>query len=318
MTDGVRRSLLVLTGVTSLAFYLALAVLLGTAAQAVLADPPSLPLLVASVVASALGFGYLSYRAGATRILAALDAQHVPRATAPRLHQRLDAIADEMGLRTPSVYVAALDAPNALAVGARGGGVVVLDYRLARILRPEELDAILAHELAHLEGYDALVQTLATSVLQTVAGVVFLLVLPVGFVFAGLSRTARYLAGQRPAPFRAHLLRVHYRVGQVVVLALLAFTLALRAHSRRRELAADDRAVEVTGDPLTLARGLWRIQRASDPYRGLWSTLFVHGDEDALSRLLSTHPPMTDRIERLRAMADVDRHDHDSIPVRVT
>ncbi|NHN41477.1 M48 family metalloprotease [Halorubellus sp. JP-L1] len=304
MTDGARRALLVLTGVLSFLFYVAIAVVLANVATVVLADPPAPGVLVAAVVASGLAFGYLSYRAGPTRILGALDARPVPRATAPRLHERLEAIADRMDVRAPSVYVAALDAPNALAVGARGGGVVVLDHRLPRILRPEELDAILAHELAHLEGYDGLVQTLAASVLQTVAGIAFLAILPVGFLFAGLSRTATYLAGQQPEPFRVHLQRTHYRVGQLVVLALLAFTLALRAHSRRRELAADDRAVDVTGDPLALARGLRRIQRASDPYRGLWSSLFVHGEEDALTELLATHPSMDDRIERLRAMAD--------------
>ena len=309
--------LLVLTGVLSLAFYAVLAVALAVVVSAVLADPPSLWLVVTGVVGSALVFGYASYRAGAGRILAALDAQYVPPETAPRLYERLDEIAARMGVRRPSVYVAALEAPNALAVGARGGGVVVLDYRLARILRPEELDAILAHELAHLEGYDGLVQTLASSVLQSVAGVAFLALLPVGVLVAGLSRTATYLSARQPVPFRVHLRRTHYRVGQLVVLALLAFTLALRAHSRRREIAADDRAVAVTGDPLALARGLRRIQRASDPYRGLWSSLFVHGDEDALSKLLATHPPMDDRIERLREMAIARDDDSATIPVRV-
>lgn len=318
MDSGVRRVLLVVTGVLSLGFYAVLAVAFAVVVSAVLADPPSLPLVVAAVVGSALAFGYLSYRAGAERILAALDAQYVPPATAPRLHERLDDIASRMGVQRPAVYVAALEAPNALAVGTRGGGVVVLDYRLARILRPEELDAILAHELAHLEGYDGLVQTLAASVLQTVAGIAFLALLPVGVLAAGVSRTATYLGGRQPAPLRVHLQRTHYRVGQLVVLGLLAFTLALRAHSRRRELAADDRAVAVTGDPLALARGLRRIQRASDPHRGLWSSLFVHGEEDALSRLLATHPPMDDRIDRLRAMADADQHAHVRIPIRFT
>ncbi|MFC6953898.1 M48 family metallopeptidase [Halorubellus litoreus] len=313
MDSGGRRVLLVLTGVLSLAFYAVVAVALAVVVSAVLADPPSLWLVVVGVVGSALVFGYVSYRAGATRLLAALDARYVPPETAPRLHERLDEIAARMGVQRPSVYVAALDAPNALAVGARGGGVVVLDYRLARILRPEELDAILAHELAHLEGYDGLVQTLASSVLQSVAGVAFLALLPVGVLVAGVSRTATYLSARQPAPFRVHLRRTHYRVGQLVVLALLAFTLALRAHSRRRELAADDRAVAVTGDPLALARGLWRIQRASDPYRGLWSSLFVHGDEDALSKLLATHPPMDDRIERLREMAEAGER----VPVQI-
>jgi heat shock protein HtpX len=314
MDSVLRRVLLVLTGMLSVSFYVALAVAFAVVASTVLADPPPFGVVVAVVAGGALALGYLSYRAGASRVLAALDAKHVPRERAPRLHERLDAISARMGVGRPAMYVAALDAPNALAVGARGGGVLVLDHRLTRLLRPEELDAILAHELAHLEGYDALVQTLATSVLQTVAGLAFLALLPVGVLLAGLSRAATYLLGRRPAPFPVFLQRTHYRVGQLVAFAFLAFTLAIRAHSRRRELAADDRAVDVTGDPLALARGLRRIQRASDPYRGLWSSLFVHGEEDALSRLLATHPPMDDRIERLREMADAANR----IPVRGT
>jgi heat shock protein HtpX len=314
MSSVLRRVLSVLTGVLSLSFYVALAAAFAMVASVVLADPPPLALVVVVVVATALALGYLSYRAGASRILAALDATPVARERAPRLHEQLDAIAARMDVGRPAVYVAALDAPNALAVGARGGGVLVLDHRLARLLRPEELDAILAHELAHLEGYDGLVQTLATSVLQTVAGVAFAALLPIGVLVAGVSRAATCLRGREPAPFPVFLQRTHYRVGQLVALAFLAFTLAIRAHSRRRELAADDRAVDVTGDPLALARGLRRIQRASDPYRGLWSSLFVHGEEDALSRLLATHPPMDDRIDRLREMANGARR----IPVRAT
>jgi heat shock protein HtpX len=314
MGSVVRRVLLVLTGVLSLVVYVAVAVAFAALLSVVLADPPPLGLVVGVVVASAFAFGYLSYRAGASRVLAALDAKPVPPERAPRLHERLDAIVARMNVGRPAVYVAALDAPNALAVGARGGGVLVLDYRLTRLLRPEELDAILAHELAHLEGYDALVQTLATSVLQAVAGMAFLALLPVGVLLGGLSRAATYLRGRQPAPFPVFLQRTHYRVGQLVALAFLAFTLALRAHSRRRELAADDRAVDVTGDPLALARGLRRIQRASDPYRGLWSSLFVHGEEDTLSQFLATHPPMDDRIERLREMADAANR----LPVRET
>jgi heat shock protein HtpX len=61
----------------------------------------------------------------------------------------------------------------------------------------------------------------------------------------------------------------------------------------------------VTGNPVALARALRKIQRASEPGWGLLSTLYVHGDDDGLlTRLLSTHPPMDDRIERLVEMGE--------------
>lgn len=96
---------------------------------------------------------------------------------------------------------------------------------------------------------------------------------------------------------------------------LLSLTLLVRAHSRRRELAADDRAVEVTGDPAAPARALRRIRRATDPGGGLFATLYVsgEGDEHPLTRLLSTHPDVNERIDRL---ADRGRRQRRRIEVR--
>lgn len=89
-----------------------------------------------------------------------------------------------------------------------------------------------------------------------------------------------------------------------VAVVFLVLTLVIRAHSRHREFAADDRAAEVTGRPLALARALTKIDRVSDPDWGLLSPLYTHGDEDnGLGRLFSTHPTTDDRVERLLASA---------------
>ena len=100
---------------------------------------------------------------------------------------------------------------------------------------------------------------------------------------------------------------VYYWATISVTLLAIALTVLIRAHSRRREYAADDRAVEITGNPRALARALHKIDRASERQRGLLSTLYVQGDDEGLwTRLLSTHPPMDDRIERLLEQTDVD------------
>ncbi|MDR9429871.1 MAG: M48 family metalloprotease [Natronomonas sp.] len=89
-------------------------------------------------------------------------------------------------------------------------------------------------------------------------------------------------------------------VAQAVVILLFALTLTLRAHSRRRECAADDRPVDATADLIALARALVKIQWAATPGRRIRSSLYVHGDEEGmLSRLLATHSPMAERTERL-------------------
>lgn len=80
----------------------------------------------------------------------------------------------------------------------------------------------------------------------------------------------------------------------------------LLVYSRRREYVADERAAAVTGQPRALARALAKIHRAANPRWGLRSLLTIHGDESTSDwwRLLSSHPPIEERIERL---ADAER-----------
>jgi heat shock protein HtpX len=200
---------------------------------------------------------------------------------------------------------ARLEAPNALAVGTAGGGALVVDRDLFGLLTAAELEAIMAHELAHLEGRDGLVQTLGYTLVRTVGGVLFLCLLPVGLVGGGGVRALSWIRGRPPRPFSQHLAIVQYAVARAVVVVLFVLTVALRAHSRRREYRADDRAVEATGDPVALARALVKIQRAATPGGGLLSPLYTHGDEEGtVTRLLATHPPVDERVGRLVEQAN--------------
>lgn len=194
--------------------------------------------------------------------------------------------------------------PNALALGGPRDGDLVLDASLFRLLSARELDAIVAHELAHLRSRDGLVQTIGASTVQTVAGLLLLALLPLTLLVAGTARALAYLRGDSHDRIRTTTARARAAVTGLAVLLLFAFTLALRAHSRRREIAADDRAAAVTGDPEALAAALRKIDRATAP-SGPFSSLYIHGDEEGtLTRLLATHPPMEARIERLAARAD--------------
>jgi heat shock protein HtpX len=101
---------------------------------------------------------------------------------------------------------------------------------------------------------------------------------------------------------------VQRRVGRVVMVGVVAHTLVVLAHSRRREYAPDDRAAAVTGDPLALTRAPRKIERATKPRWAMSSPLYVRGDEEGrVSRLLSTHPEMDERIGRLVERADRER-----------
>jgi len=135
--------------------------------------------------------------------------------------------------------------------------------------------------------------------------VLFLCLLPVGLVVGGVVRALSWIRGRPPRPFGQHLAIVQFVVAQAVVVVLFVLTVALRAHSRRREYRADDRAVEATGDPIALARALVKIQRAATPGWGLLSPLYTHGDEEGtVTRLLATHPPMDERVGRLVEQAN--------------
>lgn len=92
--------------------------------------------------------------------------------------------------------MADIGAPNALSIGGPRSGVIVLDRRLLTLLTMDELEGILAHELAHLERRDAFVQTLAVSAMRTLAALVFLLLLPVTLIGIGTARAVAWLAGQ--------------------------------------------------------------------------------------------------------------------------
>ncbi len=261
---------------------------------------------VVTVLGAAVGFGYLTYRVGTAQLLAGLDLSEPSRQRAPGLYRILDGLDAEMTVDRPRLLLSHTGEPNAFSLGGRRG-VVVLDEALLVILSPDELEAVLAHELAHLETRDGLLKTVGASAVSTASSLLFLALLPFGLAVAVVRRLARLATGQDRVPLRQHLVIAYVTVWLAVLGVMLPFTLALRAYARRRELTADDRAAEVAG-PLALAEALDTIRRATTPEGGPFSSLYIRGDEEgSLTRLLATHPSMDERIERLHRRADRDR-----------
>jgi heat shock protein HtpX len=263
--------------------------------------------LVVGVVVFGAVLAYLGYRYGTRRLLSNLDAVELPPPRAPELYRRLDGLCREMGLQRPRVLVTRLGTPNAFAVSGRGG-VIVLDQYLLSLLETDELEALLAHELAHLENRDALVGTMAYGTLRSLVGLAFVVAFPLLLFVTGFAKAIGWLRGRPTEWERTVPGRVRGRIEGAVAVAASAVTLLSFAHSRRREYAADDRAAEVTGQPLALARGLAKIHRASGAPWDLLSILRVTGrdDEGQLRELLSTHPPIDERIDRLVESAGED------------
>jgi heat shock protein HtpX len=277
--------------------------------------PRDVATTVATVGVVTVLVGYLSYRFGTTRTLAGLDATELDREQAPGLFRRLDDLCAAMGVDQPRVLVAELGVPNAFTLGGGRRGVIVVDRSLFRLLDRDEFETILAHELAHLAGYDSLLKTLAYSAIQTATGVAFVVVLPVVVVLVGLARGLAWARG-RPLGWDDNpFVRIRRRLLDAIGVVLFVLTLVLFAHSRRREFVADDRAARVTGKPLALASALQRLEAAND--RWLLSSLTVRGTDDhPLTRWFATHPSTEDRVERLVERAERQRRTAAATPRR--
>jgi heat shock protein HtpX len=300
------RSLMVPVGLAVLAVYSAVAVGWLVVVQWVFADPPGLVALLVAFFGVVLVTGYVGYRLGTVRLVASLDAVELPVDRAPELYRRLERLCMQSRVSQPDLLVADLGAPNALSIGGPRRGVVVLDRHLFRLLTIDELEGILAHELAHMERLDTFWNTLAVTAARTLVGLVFVALLPVVIFLAGIDRGSAWIAGE-PGRSRVGLAgyfqqAVLFGIGAVFFL----FTLVFLSYSRRQEFAADRRATDLTGNPVALARALAKLHRATNPRRGLLSLLYVHDDPSTdRERWLSTHPPLDDRIDRLLEEAEV-------------
>lgn len=268
------------------------------------ADRPSAATMVVGAVVLSLVLGYLTYRGGSARLLGEIGGRELTSADAPRLIARLDRLCERMEIKRPPLLVAELGEPNAFAVGDLGDGTIVVSDYLFRVLSLDELTAVLAHELGHLEARDSLVQVMAYTALQTVLTLVMVALLPFLLIVTGVAKAIAWARGVPSAWTRTVAGRVRLLLIGLVMIAPTVVALVLLAHSRRREYAADDRAAEVTGDPQALARALQKIDEAARKELRIRGALAGDPDAHPVMRLLATHPAVERRVERLEWMAE--------------
>jgi len=226
-------------------------------------------------------------------VLAMYGAREVSEAEAPDLVAMVRGLAQRAHLPMPRVYVIPTESPNAFATGRspRHAAVAVTEGIL-RLMDRGELEGVLAHELGHVRNRDTLINTIAA----TLAGVIMIL--------AQMARFAAFFGGGRDDEDRGGV------VGLLAMAILAPFAAALiqMAISRAREYLADATAARVTRNPGALASALERLQRASQrlPLEANPATahLFIVNPLSGHSflRLFSTHPPIEERVARLRAM----------------
>ncbi|MFF1480490.1 zinc metalloprotease HtpX [Streptomyces sp. NPDC058301] len=228
--------------------------------------------------------------------LYAMRGRLVTREEQPQLHGVIDRLCATADMPVPRIALADTDLPNAFATGRNADhAVVCVTTGLLRRLEPEELEGVLAHELSHVAHRDVAVITVA-SFLGVIAGLV------VRFAFY-----SQMFGGRRRADQNTFAILVAVMAVSAAVYAL-SFLL-IRALSRYRELAADRAAALLTGRPSALASALTKLDgdiaripskdlRTASAFNAFYFVPAL-GAGASLSRLLSTHPTLEQRLDGL-------------------
>ncbi|MFB6236610.1 MAG: zinc metalloprotease HtpX [Halopenitus sp.] len=236
------------------------------------------------------GFSLVQYFFSGKLALRSMGARKVSPDEEPELHRKIERLSQQADLPKPTVAVADSQVPNAFATGRnQENATVCVTSGLQNTLSDDELEGVLAHELAHVKNRDVMVMTIA-SFLSTIA----FFVVRWGWLFAGDDRNS-------PPVWVAIVVSL--------VVWVISFLL-IRALSRYREYAADRGAASITGNPSALASALMRIDGRMDnvPDEDLrdqteMNAFFIIPIRSGLiGKLASTHPPMETRIEKLREL----------------
>ena len=253
--------------------------------------------VIAFIFAMAINFG--SYWFSDKIVLRMYNAQAVSENEAPELYAMVKNLALKASMPMPRVYIIPGDTPNAFATGRNEQhAVIAVTEGILRILGRDELEGVLAHELTHIRNRDILIGSIAA----TLAGAIVMLAHMAQWaaMFGGAGRDDDEGGGSNI-------------VGLILmaVLAPIAATLIQMAISRSREYLADAGGAKISGKPYGLAGALEKLSLASQtmPMKANPSTahMFIVNPLTgrSLMNLFSTHPPIEERIARLRSMRPV-------------
>jgi heat shock protein HtpX len=250
--------------------------------------------VVALGIAGVMNF--VAYFASAQIALRAYGARVVTAQEAPRLYAMVDRLRQRAGLPMPTVALAPHAQPNAFATGRNPAhAVVCVTQGLLDTVNEAELEGVLAHELAHVQHRDMLLMTVAATLAAAISH---------------LAYVAMFMGGRNDDeggnPIAGLLM---------VILAPIAAMLIQFAIGRQREFKADAGGAQISGQPLALASALkkldaaahrvpMRVEPAMAPLAQV-NPLAAHGG--GMLKLFSTHPPTTERVARLEALAMGER-----------
>ena len=258
----------------------------------------------------ALVVNFFSYWSSDKLALKMAHAHEVSQEDERELHQIVDDQTYRAGIPKPRVYLINNDSPNAFATGRNPKhAAIAVTTGIRRIVNREELGAVIAHELAHVGNRDTLIMTMVATIAMAIAWIAF--IAQFAMWFGGFGGRGRGGAGGYGA--------IVGIVGLLIVIIVLPIvaTVVRLAISRAREYQADSTGARTSGDPFALASALEKLESGTqhspmkvneatahlyivNPLNTDPSTQAAHGG--GFSRLFSTHPPITERVRRLREM----------------
>jgi heat shock protein HtpX len=247
-------------------------------------------MVLALLFAGAMNF--FMYFASDRMVLRMYGARTVTAAEAPELYAMVDRLRQRAALPMPTVAIAPQAQPNAFATGRNPEhAVVCVTEGILGMMSREELEGVLAHELAHIKNRDMLLQTVTATMAAAISNLAWM-----GMFTGGRDDDE----GGNPI---AGLL--------MVILAPIAASLVQLAISRQREFTADEVRARISGRPLALANALRKlddgahripmhVSPAAAPLAQVNPLAFSGGN---VAKLFSTHPPTAERVARLQALA---------------
>jgi heat shock protein HtpX len=241
----------------------------------------------------ALAMNFFSYWYSDKIVLKMYGAHEVSPLEAPQLHQIVQELAQEAGIPKPKVYIIPNESPNAFATGRNPDhAAVAATEGIMRLLTPVELKGVLAHEIGHVRNRDILISTIAA----TMAGAIMIL--------ADIARFGAIFGMGRDDDEGGGILGVLV----MSIIAPIAAMLIQMAISRSREYLADETGAHLAHNPESLARALEKLSMGAErvPMDASPSTahMFIVNPLTgrSLMNLFSTHPPIEERVARLRSM----------------
>jgi heat shock protein HtpX len=243
----------------------------------------------------ALGTNFFAYWFSDRVALSMSGAQEVDEAQAPQLYRMVERLAQRAGIPTPRLYVIPSAQPNAFATGRNPNhAAVAVTEGIMQLLSQEELEGVIAHELAHVRHRDILISSIAATIVGTIS-----FVAQFGMMFGGMRDDREEGANPLVALLAAFA-------------AMIAGTMIQLGISRAREYEADRGGAEICGNPLALASALRRIEAVAERMPMNVNPASAHmyiinplgGDAlQSLAALFRTHPLTEDRVARLEEMA---------------